>query len=198
MNDKMACPTCGQVDKVQLLSAFIESENRVFLQSYPTPLGYKTKRKTELSTSARRLLSPPKPNRPTNNRSIWGALIVLLGTAALAGACGIFMCGFIGFFLTLFRGEPLDPLGLLFYAGVGLVILLSPIIIFLGRRIYRNTKPAYQSRVERFDSYDQPRWERALRKWKELYYCSRDDVLFVPGTGVGISPANLTDYLYSE
>jgi hypothetical protein len=40
-------------------------------------------------------------------------------------------------------------------------------------------------------------WERAREFWDKLYYCYRDDVVFIPGTNQSSSPDKLKEYLYS-
>src|SRR5690606_21399467 len=36
-----------------------------------------------------------------------------------------------------------------------------------------------------------PRWAHARRRWTGLYYCSRDDVVFLPDENVAVAPTEM-------
>lgn len=40
------------------------------------------------------------------------------------------------------------------------------------------------------------RWERAMARWQELYYCARDDRVFIPGEHQAVPVAQMHDLLY--
>ncbi len=39
-------------------------------------------------------------------------------------------------------------------------------------------------------------WERAMARWQELYYCARDDRVFIPGEHQAVPVAQMHDLLY--
>lgn len=39
-------------------------------------------------------------------------------------------------------------------------------------------------------------WKSAMERWKKLYFCHRDDILFVPGEGTYSTVEDLNDYLH--
>jgi hypothetical protein len=43
----------------------------------------------------------------------------------------------------------------------------------------------------------QLQWEQAMSRWVKLYYCGRDDVVFIPGEKTSSNVAEMFKYLYS-
>jgi hypothetical protein len=38
---------------------------------------------------------------------------------------------------------------------------------------------------------DLPGWRESVQRWQAFHYCSRDDIVFVPGEGPGVSPEHV-------
>jgi predicted RNA-binding Zn-ribbon protein involved in translation (DUF1610 family) len=43
-----------------------------------------------------------------------------------------------------------------------------------------------------------PTWKKAIEKWEKLYYCCRDDCVFIPGENKATAPKNTQGILYRE
>lgn len=41
-----------------------------------------------------------------------------------------------------------------------------------------------------------PKWETAAEKWNRLYYCGREDIVFIPGQGVSVPAGTMETFLY--
>jgi hypothetical protein len=42
------------------------------------------------------------------------------------------------------------------------------------------------------------KWNRAMERWDDLYYCSRNDCVFVPGENTSVSSSRMMAYLYQD
>ena len=38
----------------------------------------------------------------------------------------------------------------------------------------------YQAELQSYEQVRYPRWEEAMNRWREMYYCRRCDVVYVP------------------
>lgn len=43
-----------------------------------------------------------------------------------------------------------------------------------------------------------PRWQRAIARWDQLYYCARDDGVLIPGQSRLVPVDQMTSFLYEE
>ncbi|NMC33988.1 MAG: hypothetical protein GYA36_16225 [Veillonellaceae bacterium] len=59
-----------------------------------------------------------------------------------------------------------------------------------------NYKRYFEAKSE-YD-YKLPKWPRALVKWKRLYYCDRDDIIYDPETGETCNPNSLDEFVYKQ
>ena len=72
--------------------------------------------------------------------------------------------------------------------GLGIFFLLSGVIGVLPER--------HRLANNRWAQPEHPRWERAMTRWQSLYYCARDDCVFIPGENQAVPLAQMHDYLY--
>ncbi len=80
-------------------------------------------------------------------------------------------------------------------AGIALGIFL---IVRSGKN-KRAQLAEYQRRVQEEIAERQriqSTWERAMERWNQLYYCARDDCVFVPGENTSASTSKMKEYLY--
>ncbi len=42
----------------------------------------------------------------------------------------------------------------------------------------------------------QSAWKKAVERWNQLYYCARDDCVFIPGENTSAPTSNMQEYLY--
>ncbi|WKZ49292.1 MAG: hypothetical protein QY306_07975 [Anaerolineales bacterium] len=162
-----SCPSCGQIDAVQSVTAIIQSG--ITTTNYQT--AYNQNRTAEsVSFLAKRLMFPFK--KPL---SFGASLALIFGTAFLS------MC----VTLPLMSGSGSN--GLAYYSVVVCSGLFTLIFLIFGV-VYLIT--GKQNNDQQHETYN-----RALRKWQQLYYCHRDDVLFMPGENRTVNPEQLRSYL---
>lgn len=76
------------------------------------------------------------------------------------------------------------------YIFVLLIFFLRVIIIVWRKLVVSAARQAYVDA-------ELPRWERAMKKWNELYYCVRNDVVFIPDNSLVCKPASeMSQLLY--
>ena len=79
-------------------------------------------------------------------------------------------------------------------AGVGLALL-----IWLGvkvkQRFDRDMKN-YKDKKAVWDRDEMPRWQRARERWDQLYFCLRDETVFIPAENKAIAADDMVKYLY--
>jgi len=142
--------------------------------------------------------------------SAWGILFILGGVALLivTFVIGLMMLGGI---LMLFNSAGDLTQETVIYGLLGLVsgvisllggIALIALGIFLVRRSVKKKRfqkeeiqKQYQEEMDRSERI-QSAWRSALDRWNKLYYCGRDDCVFIPGENSSAPLSNLKEYLY--
>lgn len=191
------CPECGKDDKLEKVSAILARETHEFSGgSWETEVYVDKKGKkhsedhyvpysgTQKSVLAQRLSPPSKPNAGLNLPNLVG--IILLGLAVVF----IFM-GLCGVGIARERNSALA-----FYS----IICGSPALVSgaAGVVILMVNGPKYRAKLAHVQQVEIPRWERVMERWNQLYYCSRDDCVFIPSTNqaVPVPVSQMRDYLY--
>jgi hypothetical protein len=100
--------------------------------------------------------------------------------------------------------------GILFYPIVGLILaailwlwgnheaqqIEHPEVVEKFEQASRARESAYEQAVAARNKQIEG-YQRALDNWNNLYYCNRDDCVFVPGSGKSAPVAELESYLYT-
>jgi hypothetical protein len=182
------CPVCGKDDATQKLSAIVSSGQASGTFSGPSAgvirVGGKwgaTGTYTTLSGStatelARKLSPPPEPRKPSG-LGCW-LYVGLFGSAV--GALSV------GSVLVVNLSDESAP-----YMLFALLFYLSILVITV---VMHNTKKSRQIATY---TLEKPAWDAAMKRYKSLYYCFRDDVVFDPQTGETCAPESLNKFLYS-
>lgn len=171
----LICPRCGQLDQVRKVSS-IASDRR--LAAPPDPLA---------------AVEGYDPGRVgTSSYTAGWTILLMVGSVILA-------CFGLSFLLAAFgvdgprpsdqgRNQLLALLAVLI-AGWCVVCLFG--ITRIRRRIRRAEQRRQQAiaQVKAKAQTQVPAWERAMATWRQLYYCGRDDMVFVPGKLDTIVPA---------
>jgi hypothetical protein len=76
--------------------------------------------------------------------------------------------------------------------GIGLLIWLG---LKVKQRFDRDLGN-YKQKKTTYDRDDLPRWQRAKARWDQLYFCMRDETVFIPSENKAISADNMEKYLY--
>jgi predicted RNA-binding Zn-ribbon protein involved in translation (DUF1610 family) len=175
------CPSCQRNDRSEKVSAILknqtsQSQGVVSQQKLYTDAKGNTHIKTEnvpvqttqTSDLARRLAPPPRPTLKPKGVTINGVLIVAI--------------------IMLVLGAVVQRVVFIILA-IGLFVLW----FFLRMREGEKTK---QSQVSNNDAEQQ--WNLAMSRWEKLYYCGRDDIIFIPGEKTSSNVSDIHTYLYTD
>jgi len=78
--------------------------------------------------------------------------------------------------------------------GLGLVALL-----WLGSKVrqrFNKDMANYKDKKAIWDRDEMPRWQRAKERWDQLYYCMRDETVFIPAENKAVAAEDMVKYLY--
>jgi hypothetical protein len=187
MSDNILCPVCDQSDLVEKVSTLYITGiglSRSTGQAYPLPEGSAPSTPGSemigLSTSDLRQLSrrlkPPSSGKGTPFRALHPDLVVLTFSLIIP----VFLYGIFTSQTNLFL--PALVLLVVFYG-----------VYFLRRK----------SMIAKFDRQVEAsraatrRSEQRIGRWMKLYYCARDDVVFVPKTSLSV-PADQMAGIYTQ
>jgi hypothetical protein len=175
----------------------------------------------QVSILGQRLAPPEQPVIDSNLQSqgfhpirlatsAWGILVILGGVALLivTFVIGLMMLGGI---LLLFNSAGNLTQETVIYGLLGLVsgvisllggIVLIALGIFLVRRSVKKKRyqkeeiqRQFQEELDRSEGI-QSAWKNAIDRWNLLYYCGRDDCVFIPGENSSAPLSKLKEYLY--
>jgi uncharacterized Zn finger protein (UPF0148 family) len=171
------CPVCGQNDRVEKVSAIITRETQHVQgatmqerrwrdsqgrwQARMEPVYFAS---SQASALAEQLMPPaqPAPAKPKSAVKAYQPILIIL---IVGGA--VFMCALID------SQEIAGAMtcGLLPMLGGGLGL-------FFGWRHYNAQKAIADAQT--LAAHE--RWRRACAQWEQVYYCSRDDRVFIPAS----------------
>ena len=162
--ERLACPMCGKVDRVQKISAACRAPG------------------------ADSRLSPPRePTRSDEMEAVQVVLGVIL--IALFYPIALVVLWQSVFEIVVYRETSgfLILLSGLFFVGFG---SLGWISIVQGKR--------KRERAQRRYGAEKDKHERVMHGWERLYYCARDDGVFIPGETPFIPTDKMQPFLYTE
>lgn len=177
---RAVCPQCGRSDTVRKVSAIVaDGTTMADVRGIGVTLdggelvgmmgGANTR-----SVLAARLAPPRKPLKPRGDGCVGLLLITRLGLAA-AGLGMLTACAACSF-PTLYASYRASPILVVivfsFFAAVALV-LVSWVITLL----WRNTRRTCAEHADY--PYQLRQWQLASEYWEQLYYCYRDDGVFL-------------------
>jgi hypothetical protein len=165
----IACPNCGQVDRVEKVSSLFLSGIEAgrlhkLVEAAETQQSAESMSRLDLPASERRILSrklaPPSSGKSQTVRPVHPDLVVL----AFSGVLPVFLAG-----VATSQRELLVPI--LFF-----------VVVFYGLYLFQR-----KGLIARFDRQkaarreEEQRIRRAIGRWMNLYYCAEDEGVFEPG-----------------
>jgi hypothetical protein len=183
------CPQCGQVDKVQKVSAlFTQGTSHT---TYETPSGavqindttfYATRERTATSQTAlsRKLGRPAYPGMARPDRDHYFST----GGNRLYVIIVLFIIGLAGFIGALNNTELSSRNGWpLFYCLGPILCIYFPFLYLQGNsRVKKYGKQAYEAKMGEYNTA-MAHYRTAEERWDSAYYCGRCDGVFIPGSG---------------
>ncbi len=221
------CPRCGRNDRAEKVSSIISSQTQSInseemrTEIYFTPDGRRVSRQISVpkiikqtSELAKKLSPPEKPEpipRPRLRRTPPKKANSLLTFGIILTA--ISLISSVILVLTILIGlfeDPtlviclMVPLLIALLGGIGLIIFG----IVNGARLKDKNRKAW-SAVTQHNRRMMQDWQqandklmsdfqRAMERWNDLYYCHRDDCVFIPEEGSYASLSKMKDYVFQE
>lgn len=169
------CPRCGQIDAVQKVSSIVTGGIST-IQYIPPGAVIGHSEATSVSALAQRLMPPTKKPEDLGTRLF---KIVLIAIAP--GLCGI-LCVASG----LSRGSAGLAELVLGMLSLGISAVLFVLILY----------SLITGAASRKTAQDKAAHETALIRWNQLYYCYRDDGVFIPGQNRFVPAGQMQTLLY--
>jgi hypothetical protein len=200
----LACPKCHKDDNVAKVSAILQRDTHVVQSQVPvtsvrtndsgtisSDTNWHNVSSTQRSNLAQALLPPPPPVR-NDFGYIW-SIICAIGIG-LGVLCCLPLTALAAIRdVTESIAESSSEMGQTLVSSIGLVVAILIASVILGWVAYY-----YVSRDAKYKK-DYPLhrnlWESAMRRYGELYYCSRDDCIFIPGENTSAPISNLMEYI---
>jgi hypothetical protein len=177
--EDFACPVCKQIDRVEKVSAVYEAGTSIGAYSGGTVgvglaggvIGAGMAQTSLIGTTqtnrSLRLAPPPPPPPPQGAGCGMAGLLFLCLVAGLIG---------IGTLTVEGNTERLIGVALFVMGAAGFV----SIVIVNGKN----------ARIKKAEHAQQTvRWRQAIANWERLYYCGRNDTVFIPGNPETCVPA---------
>ena len=179
--DTPVCPRCRQLDAVRKVSSIVKSgvstAGYTILAQQLTPPTEK-----EIEQAIRQSYPHPASRLPTWRRGL-AVLAILL--PFVGGLCGAIFASIVS--------ESQAGGAVAVFVGVIFGMILSGLMYV----IYAPTVPtAIRSEGKNYPRMINQKKQEVLRRWNQLYYCQRDDVIFIPYESVAVSPEQMNSYLY--
>ena len=170
-DETLRCPKCWLADRVQRLSSVYASgvsTGRIDVNGAGQP------------PPDKRLAPPPRPKAPR-----------LPGVPVLIGAVALLVGGVSLTFGLWDKSSLLGPPEDGTIVAMGRAFVLAGILaLAVGTSFVISVIPGYLRNRGRFRQ-ELSRWERKMEVWNRLCYCTRDQVLFMPGSRQSLRPGQL-------
>ena len=207
------CPKCQQTDQVQKVTSIYGAntkewkESSTGIDSWGNTVTTEHLRQAHTSLGLK-LKLPDEPAGPTHP-GLWygiGGLVVFILTITLCPLAFIPLSLIVPLASALWFMPDISgvPAWAISAAVIGLptlcfILLGLGLIVWLGFKVktrFERDMKNYREKKAVFDRDELPRWQRAKERWGLLYYCMRDETLFIPTEGKPISADDMEKYLY--
>ena len=196
-----------------------EIQMRIVPNQYGQPVYQRVsvpKTLTQSSELAKKLAPPEKPNplpkpsmqplphKKSNSKLTFGIILLVISVigvifSILSATIGLTGNGDFPIYLTLLCLVPTILAG-----GVG--ILLTILGITSSQKLKSRYQEEYAQTIQRnknvFQNWQETNqrltqnWQNAMDRWHALYYCHRDDCVFIPEEGTSAPLEKMNDYLF--
>ena len=205
MQQELRCPTCLQTDQVQKVSGLYNANTKEWVESHQQYDAdgqmYTRSEIHKAHTLLGQQLAPPgEPAKPRNPIWVYGILgvIFLIITGIVCSTLGstlLLPIGLLVFDRSLFPTilpeattwisslpDWVGTAGIVLLCLGGLITLvLLVFIIRFARRNFKETDARYQKQKSKWERELLPDWQRSMERWQNMYYCARDETVFVAG-----------------
>ena len=208
------CPKCKQTDQVQKVTSTygLNTKEWYELSTHTDADGHTHthREKHEAHTSLGLKLKPPQQPAGPSHPGLWygiGIVVFLFLCSMLAPLAFIpfsLILPLMGAttFLPDIAGLPTWAVPIVVFGGAGLcgLLVIVGLLAWLGIKVkqrFERDMANYKSKKATYDNEDLPRWQRARDRWEQLYYCMRDETVFIPAENQAIRADDMEKYLYN-
>ena len=208
------CPKCKQTDQIQKVTSAYGANTQEWTESHARPDAWgnleTVHERKEAHTSLGLKLKPPdKPAGPAHP-GLWYGIVAFIVIVLGAVLCPIILLPLIFVILGLFGASVSLPSFMPDISGIpawaipvaALLCIVLPgleLAAWFGfkikKRVQRDMKN-YKDQKAAFDNDELRRWQRARERWEQLYYCMRDETVFIPAENKAIRADDMEKYLY--
>jgi hypothetical protein len=209
INKQSFCPICQDKDQAQRVSALMQTHDPIAQHVRP-PDKPQVPSFSQFCTS-KGISKMPEPSRDFKEKGL--APFIVLGIVAAIIMFNLF--GSVGSAESSSKGV------LIFFAIVFLGLAIFSFFNVYKRQQYNKTELQQKEQVfeETFknyladkekresnlrDEYEKmakgmvDKWQLAMKRWEMLYYCRRDHIIYIPGSGKYEELKDIIKYLYSQ
>ncbi|MBE0671428.1 MAG: hypothetical protein IH588_12630 [Anaerolineales bacterium] len=209
-----ACPKCKQTDQIQKVTSIYGLNTKEWYETRTTTdsdghtSSYRERHEAHTQLGLK-LKMPNQPAQPTHPGLWYGIggfvafilLVTLCPLALIPFSFIIPLAGAAAAFVPTVQGVPTwlisaAVIGLptlcAIAVGVGLLVWLG---IKVKQRFDRDMK-SYKDKKVVWDRDEMPRWQAAKNRWDQLYYCLRDETVFIPSENKAVTLDDMVKYLY--
>ncbi|MEW5872357.1 MAG: hypothetical protein AB1894_24045 [Chloroflexota bacterium] len=207
------CPTCKQTDQIRKVTSLYALNTKEWSESYSRTDAWGhtetvDEHKEAHTSLGLKLKPPPEPSGPTHP-GLWYGIGGLVAFILLSALCPLVMLP-LSLVIPALAGSTFVPdvsgvpawavtaaaIGVLTLCVGGLGIGL---LVWLGLKVKRRFKrdlQNYKAKRATFERDELPRWQRAQSRWEQLYFCMRDETVFIPAENKAIKAEDMLKYLY--
>lgn len=212
------CPLCGRNDRAEKVSAILRRSRQTIHTTHritndsPTPTSATSQNistnQTAVSDLAKHLMPPNKPHKtqePRPETLISDDRIFLFSTIYPSGVALFLILMFFYFFSSGIPSLSTSQfLYLIFFIEVAACGFLIHFFIQRSKDMkqenesikYRNKQAIENWHAQKVNQRTE--WEKAIQRWNKLYYCNRDDCVFVPNEETWAPISMMNTYLYQS
>ena len=208
------CPKCKQTDQIQKVTSIYGLNTKEWYETRTSTDAdghtHSYQERHEAHTQLGLKLKPPQqPAQPTHP-GLWYGIGGLVAFILLSVLCPLVfiplsfilpLAGTAAAFLPNIQGIPtwlisaavvILPILCILVVGVALLIWLG---VKVKQRFDRDMQN-YRDKKALWDRDEMPRWQAAKNRWDQLYYCMRDETVFIPAENKAIALDDMAKYLY--
>jgi len=208
------CPKCKQTDQIQKVTSIYGLNTKEWYETRTSTdsdgHSHSYQERHEAHTQLGLKLQPPQqPAQPTHPGIWYGiggfvAFILLVTLCPIAFVPLSFLIPLAGTLSAILPNVQGLPTWLISLAVIGLptICLIGgglALLVWLGFKVkqrFDKDIKNYKNKKAVWDDEDMPRWQRAKNRWDQLYFCMRDETVFIPAENKAVGLDDMVKYLF--
>jgi hypothetical protein len=208
------CPKCKQTDQIQKVTSIYGLNTKEWYETRSSTDAdghtHHYREKHEAHTQLGLRLKPPQQPAGPTHPGLWygiGLFVVifvcsmLVPIALVPLSLIVPMMGLTAFIPEV-SGVPTWVIPLVVIGGGTLCVgaIGIGILAWIGLKVkqrFDRDLANYKSKKAIYDQDDLPRWQRAKERWDQLYFCMRDETVFIPSENKAVNVEDMEKYLYN-